>query len=126
MATVQTRSSHWPIIHKPLPTVSPLNDRTREAAVPSQLELTASIDDIQGSPARYRMKLPDGRTASLIGIADKGWELSIRAISRQVESRGLFGSPEDIVALLEAEYNIPRRFARDDTKPRPPLFRDVD
>ena len=37
-------------------------------------------------------------------MVDKGWELTIRTGNAQLEARGLFGTPHDILCVLEVEF----------------------
>jgi hypothetical protein len=53
----------------------------------------------------YIAHLPDGSTAVLDQVQGHGWVLTLRyGDGTVVTQRGLFGTPEDIVAILEAEY----------------------
>ena len=55
----------------------------------------------QAAP-QYRIDLLNGDYANIIGIAN-GWSLTIHPHQQASINRGLFGSPDDARALLEAE-----------------------
>jgi hypothetical protein len=53
----------------------------------------------------FTVELP-GRALAVIDKVDgKGWELTIRPGSARILPRGLFGSPQDVLCVLEAEYS---------------------
>ena len=53
----------------------------------------------------YIAHLPDGSTAILDQVQGHGWVLTLRyADGTLLKQHGLFGTPEDIVGVLEAEY----------------------
>ena len=54
-------------------------------------------------PTSYIIDLPGNESAILDRIEGRGWHLTIRR-GGTVVNRGIFGSPHDIVTLLDAEY----------------------
>ena len=59
-----------------------------------------------GQVHSYVIALPNEATAVLDLIGGKGWRLTIREHGATID-RGLFGSTDDIVKLLTAEYFRP-------------------
>jgi hypothetical protein len=57
-----------------------------------------------GSVLSYTVALPNNAIALIDRVVDKGWELTIRTVNAKLEERGLFGTPHDILCLLEVEY----------------------
>jgi len=58
-----------------------------------------------GGFTSFTVELP-GRALALIDkVAGKGWELTIRLGSARILPRGLFGTPQDVLFVLEAEYS---------------------
>lgn len=54
-------------------------------------------------PTSYRVELPDREIAILDRVDNHGWQLTIRERGQAID-RGLFGTTDDVLALLEAEY----------------------
>ena len=54
-------------------------------------------------PASYIVELPNDASAILDRVEGKGWHLTIRH-NGSISNRGMFGSPHDVLAVLEAEY----------------------
>jgi hypothetical protein len=59
-----------------------------------------------GPPHSFVVALPEGATAILDKITGKGWQLTVRHQHGRLTNRGLFGTPYDIQALLQAEYYL--------------------
>ena len=59
---------------------------------------------VDGRPKSYTVELPNRALAVLDKVDGKGWELTLRLGSAEIVQRGLFGSPYDVICLLEAEY----------------------
>ena len=55
----------------------------------------------------YTVELPGRALAVIDKVEGKGWQLTIRPGSAQIDNRGLFGTPQDVLGVLEAEY-LPR------------------
>jgi len=60
--------------------------------------------EADGSIGCYTIALPNNALALIDRVVDKGWELTIRNGDKQLEGRGLFGTPHDIVCVLEVEF----------------------
>lgn len=54
-------------------------------------------------PTSYRVELPHREIAILDRVENGGWHLTVRE-GGQVIDRGLFATPDDVLALLESEY----------------------
>jgi hypothetical protein len=88
--------------------------QTRRASLSWRFELKLA-DELGPTGARgYELLLPDMGKAVLRPVSNRGWSLLTRSAVGIVDDRGLFGCPEDAVALLHAEYNIPRVFTDTD------------
>ena len=61
-----------------------------------------------GEVRSYGVELPNRGLAVLDRIDGKGWELTIRPGGGVIDHRGLFSTPKDAVAVLDAEYTISR------------------
>jgi len=57
-----------------------------------------------GSIRSYTVALPNNAMAVIDRVVDKGWQLTIRIGNAQPEARGLFGTPHDILCVLEVEF----------------------
>ena len=57
----------------------------------------------RSDPSSYIIDLPGNESAILDHIEGRGWHLTILRRGTVI-NRGMFGSPHDIVALLDAEY----------------------
>ena len=55
------------------------------------------------APTSYRVELPHNEFAIIDRISDKGWQLNVRNNGRVID-RGLFATPDDVLAVLESEY----------------------
>ena len=60
--------------------------------------------EADGSIVSYTVALPNNAMAVIERVVDKGWELTIRRGNAQHEARGLFGTPRDILCVLEVEF----------------------
>ena len=60
----------------------------------------------EGEVRSYSVDLPDRGLAVLDRIDGQGWELTVRLGEGVIQSRGLFSTPKDAVAVLDAEYNL--------------------
>ena len=67
---------------------------------------SSSLPD--GTVGGYVVALPDGATAFLNSVSGGGWELIIRHGGGLTDRRGLFGTPEDIMFVLQAEAGSPQ------------------
>ena len=68
------------------------------------LIMTPSSRGTDGRVNSHTVALPNGATAFLNSVSGRGWELIIRRGAGVTDSRGLFGSTNDIMLMLEAEF----------------------
>ena len=57
-----------------------------------------------GGFTSFTVELPARALAVIDKVEGKGWELTIRLGSARILPRGLFGTPQDVLCVLEAEY----------------------
>ena len=58
-----------------------------------------------GQAHTYAVALPNGDTAFLIWVSSEGWELTIRRAGGLLDRRGVFATTDEIMALLESQFN---------------------
>ena len=54
-------------------------------------------------PTSYIVDLPNDVKAILDRVDGQGWHLTIRH-NGSISNRGMYGSPQDVLAVLEAEF----------------------
>ena len=61
---------------------------------------------MEGEVRSYSVDLPNRGLAVLDRVDGQGWELTVRLGEGVIQSRGLFATPKDAVAVLDAEYKL--------------------
>lgn len=74
---------------------------------PMQMILRPNGSARVGGFQSYTVELPGRAVAVIDKVEGKGWQLTIRPGSAEIHNRGLFGTPQDVLSLLEAEYSPP-------------------
>jgi hypothetical protein len=69
------------------------------------LTMVPNVLDRDGRVATYVVALPEGATAFLNAVSGGGWELTIRRRGGATDRRGLFGTPRDVMFVLQAEID---------------------
>jgi hypothetical protein len=69
------------------------------------LIMTPSSVGTDRSVNSYVVALPEGATAFLTLVPDKGWALTIRRGGGGADDRGLFATTDDIMSKLKAEFS---------------------
>jgi hypothetical protein len=72
---------------------------------PMQMILRSNGSARAGDFQSYTVELPGRAVAVIDKVEGKGWHLTIRPGSAEIHNRGLFGTPQDVLSVLEAEYS---------------------